>query len=110
MLQASLSIAIIFVSYALQVRYHPFLDPDTRPVITKKTIADYAARKDAVRAYAVEYNRLETGYLMTSMFTLLAGMIFQSGYVSVSSKAYVLLTILVCLCRTVCVRVCARAS
>lgn len=95
MLQASLSIAIIFVSYALQVKYHPFLDPDTRPVVTNKTIAEYAARKDAVHAYAIPYNRLETGYLMTSMFTLLSGMIFQSGYVSVSSKTYLLLTILV---------------
>lgn len=103
MLQASLSVAIIFASYALQVKYRPFIDPGTRSEISSASIADYTANKDAVRGYAMPYNRLETGYLLTSMFTLLAGMIFQSGYVSASSKTYLFLTILARAYSAVCV-------
>lgn len=91
MLQASLSVAIIFASYALQVQHRPFLDASNehRLDVTK------VRQQGAVRAYAVPFNRLEAGYLVTSMVTLFAGMIFQSGSISAGSRAYMFLVVVV---------------
>ena len=91
MLQASLSVGIVFVSYALQVYYHPFIvaENDSRLCVVS------TKRSGAVLSYAIPFNRLEAGYLMTSMLTLLSGMIFASGYVAVSSSGYLFLTTVV---------------
>ena len=91
MLQASLSVAIIFVSYALQVHYRPFLEGDN----SKQLDITKAVKAGATAAYFIPFNRLEAGYLVTSMVTLLAGMIFQSGSLSVSSRGYLALTVVV---------------
>ena len=94
MLQASLSVAIIFTSYALQVNYRPFVDA-TSSSNEKRLDVTHAKLQGAVLAYLVPFNRLEAGYLVTSMITLFAGMIFQSGYVAVSSRSYMFLTVVV---------------
>ncbi len=87
----SLCVAIIFLAYALQTKYRPFIESDNEAQLCMNA----AGRDGAVNAYFVPFNRLEAGYLITSMLTLLSGMIFQSGSMSVSSGAYLALTVLV---------------
>ena len=43
----------------------------------------------------IRHNTLESAYLITSMFILLAGMAFQSGVTPVGSKSYTFLTVIV---------------
>ena len=90
-LQASMSVAIIFISYALQVRYRPFLEGDNASQLDLLKIS----QSGAVNVFFLPFNRMEAGYLITSMVTLLAGMIFQSGSLTVSSGGYLALTVLV---------------
>ena len=71
------------------MHYEPYFSADN------KKRMENATREGAVLAYVVAFNRVESGYLIASMLTLMAGMVFQSGYVDVSSKTYIFLTVVV---------------
>ena len=89
MLQASLLTGIIFFSYAVHVHCKPYFEADNH-----KRLAG-VVRDGAVKSFIVPLNRVESGYLVTSMIMLLAGMVFQSGYLAVSSNAYMFLVVVV---------------
>jgi hypothetical protein len=61
-----------------------------------------AAREAAIRAvkstasHVIDYNGLETAFVMSAMLVLLSGMVFNSTAFSVGSPGYVVLTVVVC--------------
>ena len=87
MITGSLLVGIIFTSYAMHVHCSPYFVAENSKRLSN------AIREGAVLAYVIPFNRVESGYLITSMITLMAGMVFQSGSVSVSSKVYLALTV-----------------
>jgi hypothetical protein len=89
----SLSVAIIFLSYIFHVRYMPFLDFLNVQGGTLTT--DHVTSEGAVLSYSFSYNRLESMYLVGSMFVLLSGMVFESSYLIPGSISYDALTYLV---------------
>ena len=90
MFQASLSVGIIFLSYALHVRVQPFLDRLDLEVPADS--AEHARKEGAVLNYVFMYNKLESVYLVCSMVILLCGMVFESGYLANHAAAYGLIT------------------
>lgn len=100
--QACVSVGIIFVSYALHVHYQPFLDPEPPSAIDDSTGRSLVAQGVQL-IYAYKYNSLETLYLITSLFILLAGMAFQSGVTTVGSGPHVVLTWLVAVVLVSCI-------
>ena len=89
----SLSIAIIFSSYVLQSRFHPFLD--VLDIDSTEDTLERFRREGAVLNYVFKYNLLETVYLITSMFVLLSGLAFESTYLQPGTRSYLCLTYLV---------------
>lgn len=90
MFQASLSVGIIFLSYALHVRVQPFLDRLDLEVPADSV--EHARKEGAVLNYVFMYNKLESVYLICSLVILLCGMIFESGYLRTHAAAYNLIT------------------
>ena len=93
MFQACLSIAIIFISYALQVHCRPYLDH--LDLAVPATSIDHVKRHGAVLRYVIRYNLLEETYLLCSLFVLLCGMIFESAVLTRGTTAYLALTYIV---------------
>jgi hypothetical protein len=93
MFQASLSVAVIFVSYVVHTKYQPFLDRLDLEVPPDS--AEHARAEGAVLNYVFQYNKLEASYLIASMVILLCGMVFESGYLVTSSSGYIFCTWLV---------------
>lgn len=88
----SLSVAIMFIAYSLQLQFRPFLE---QPAHQKPQLPDPAKAVARPAHYHVAENRLEAGYLACGMLTLLSGMVFQSGSILVGSRTYWALTVLV---------------
>ena len=114
----SLSVGIIFGSYCLHVKYRPFLEIDNEKQLGHATGVYVRCQLQAAKwsgnwkrgrrghgnlshtsallpSQTIRHNTLESAYLMTSMFILLAGMAFQSGVTPVGGGPYVLLTVAV---------------
>lgn len=100
--QACISVGILFISYALHVHFHPFLDPVKADAVHDRHGASFLTRGVKL-VYTFKYNTLETLYLVTSLFILLAGMAFQSGVATVGSGPHVVLTWLVAVVLVTCI-------
>jgi hypothetical protein len=93
MFQASLSVAVIFMSYVVHTKYQPFMDRLDLEVPPDS--AEHTHAEGAVLNYVFQYNKLEASYLIASMVILLCGMVFESGYLVTSSSGYIFCTWLV---------------
>jgi hypothetical protein len=86
----SLSVGVIFISYALQVKFQPYASSG---VTNDLDSMDFTSNLRLV--YTYKLNSLESMYLVTSMFILLSGMAFQSQVAVKGSLPYVALTYIV---------------
>lgn len=115
MFQASVSIGVMFTAYVLHARSKPFLprqsisqtllelsEHERKASIGGKgkaknrrqslvAIAEQVKKQRAM-TYVVDYNTLESAFLICSMLLLLSGMIFSSAHWSEDSLEYDLLT------------------
>lgn len=95
LLQACLSVGVLFISYSLQVQCKPFVDPNMDLARSLGSSGSGFPGKGSHLAYTFNYNALETLLLVTSLFILLAGMAFQGGISVNGSGAHTALTVLV---------------
>ena len=59
-----------------------------------RALASLALQSSAIRV--IDYNRLESTFVMTAMFVLLSGMVFNSTAFANGSPPYILMTVIVC--------------
>ena len=82
----SLSIAVIFIAYAIHTNYQPFLDRLDLDIPVDS--AAHTMREGAVLNYVFQYNKLESIFLVCSIVILLCGMVFESNFVRAGSALY----------------------
>ena len=103
LMQASLAVAVLTAAYIVQQKLSPFLrvdqlDDGSHAAVATRTrmraLVGCLCRKQT-DSLQVDYNRLETWFLVTSVLILVAGMVFLSGGFIQGSLAYNVLTYLV---------------
>ena len=88
MLQASVSVCIMFFCYVIQAAYRPFLRRmPTSAAALEAVVGEVGAAKAKKLSYVFDYNTLENALLITSTMTLMGGMVFSSASLSVSSDS-----------------------
>ena len=108
--QASVAVAVLFMSYVAQQRLRPFVEVDRNDVGVDADAdnGDEQGKQAAARgsvwrvlmsfrrrlraSTATSSNTLESTFLITAMLVLMAGMVFISGGFSVGSVGYSVLT------------------
>ena len=80
MLQASVSTCVMFFCYVVHAANRPFLRRAPTSAAQLAALGkELGPARTARLAYVFDYNTLESGLLITSTMTLLAGMVFSSG-------------------------------
>ncbi len=82
----SLSIGVIFIAYAINIHYEPFLDRLDLDIPADSSA--HVLKEGAVLNYVFQYNKLESIFLLCSITILLCGMIFESSFFLPGSAAY----------------------
>ena len=116
--QASVAVAVLFMSYVAQQRLQPFLEVDgnqvddsgdaggdelegteqrpggapTRVVVLRRRLLAFLRRRFRMSTAAISSNTLESAFLVAAMLVLMAGMVFISGGFAAGSVGYTVLT------------------
>lgn len=88
MLQASISVCIMFFCYVIQAAYRPFLRrmPSSAKEL-EAVVGEVGTEKAKKLSYVFDYNTLENALLITSSMTLMGGMVFSSASLEVSNES-----------------------